>query len=65
MLHFNQIHLANNTPFGQHGNLAHYIDPMNPNNQHDNILDGTHLFDADTSPELDQWINELQWKTEQ
>ena len=56
-MHFRQ---ANDTPFGQNGTLAHHIDPLNPNNQHDNMPDGTTMFEEDTSPELDQWINELQ-----
>ena len=62
MLHFNQMHFrqAKDTPFGQNGSLAHHIDLMNLINQHNNMLDGTAMFEEGTSPELDQWISELQ-----
>jgi len=36
---------------------------MNPNNQHEELLSGTSSFLKDTSPELDQWIQEQQRKT--
>jgi len=41
-LDFNQHHLcqANETCFGQHGNLSHHIDPLNTNNQIEHILYG-------------------------
>ena len=65
LLQFNQNHFrqANDTPFGQHGTLAHHVDPLNPNNQHEELLSGTATFLEDTTPELDQWIQELEQKS--
>ena len=63
LLQFNQnhFHQANNTPFGQHSNLANHVDPLNHNtHQHEELVSGTSSFLEDTSPELDQWTQELQ-----
>jgi hypothetical protein len=65
ILEYNQQHLrqANETPFGQQGNLAYLVNPSHPENQIDPLLDGEAYFDETTSLEMDQWITELQRKT--
>ena len=67
ILDFNQHHLcqANETPFGQHGNLSHHIDPLNSNNQIEHLLTGDASFPEKTPPELDERIDELQQKTQE
>jgi len=65
-LDFNQHHLqqVNETPFIQHGDLSHHIEPLNPDNQINHLLSGDAIFLEETSSELDQWICELQQKTQ-
>ena len=63
---YNQNHFrqANPTLFGQEGQLADTINPLNANNQVEDLLKGT--FTSDLNPTLlldsEQWISELQQK---
>jgi hypothetical protein len=64
----NQIHAQQSlkTPFAAIPSLANAIDPINPTNQIDQILNGTFLDSCDAIGELSQvertWIQELQQK---
>ena len=46
-----------------HGDLSHAIDPLNPDNQIDQLLSGDAIFPEETPPKLEQWVFELQQKT--